>query len=233
MTLIKLYDLAAANEQQRFSPYCWRIHMALKHKQLPFATIPWRFSEKEVIAFSGQGLVPVLVDGERTISDSWPIAEYLEQAYPDQPSLFGSPDGKRHARFIKHWTESLHPMVSKMIILDIHNELHEKDKPYFRESREKRFGKTLEEVVADREDTRKKFAVALSPLRLAVAEEPFLCGGKPGFADYIVFGMFQWSRCSSAFPIILAEDTIGLWQKRMLELFDGYAASFPTASKRK
>lgn len=232
--MIKLYDLAAANEKQRFSPYCWRIHMALKHKQLPFETVPWRFSDKEAIAFSGQGLVPVLVDGDRTISDSWRIAEYLDEAYPERPTLFGGAEGKRHARFIKHWTESsLHPMVSKMTILDIHDGLHEKDKPYFRESREKRFGKKLEEVVVDREDTRKKFALALAPLRLVTAEEPFLCGGKPGFADYIVFGTFQWSRCSSAFPILLAEDTAGLWQERMLGLFDGYASSFPTPGKNK
>jgi len=233
MTKIKLYDLTAANEQQRFSPYCWRIHMALKHKRLPFETVPIRFTDKEFLEFSGQGLVPVLVDGEQTIFDSWRIAEYLEQAYPDAPSLFRSPDGKRHARFIKHWTESLHPMVSRMIIRDVYDEIHEKDKSYFRESREQRLGKTLEDAAADREDTRKKFTAALSPLRLAVAEEPFLCGDHPGFADYIVFGMFQWSRCSSPFPIILAEDTLAVWQKRMLDLYAGYAASFPTAGQGK
>ena len=173
----------------------------------------------------------MLVDGERTISDSWRIAEYLEETYPDAPSLFGSAEGKRHARFIKHWTESLHPMVSRMVIRDIYDELHESDKAYYRESREKRLGKSLEEAAADREDTRKKFAAALAPLRLAVAEEPFLCGDKPGFADYIAFGMFQWPRCSSPFPILLAEDSIADWQKRMLDLFSGYAVSFPTAAR--
>ena len=229
--MIRLYDLAAADPAQRFSPYCWRIHMALKHKRLAFDTIPWRFSDKDAIAFSGQGAVPVLVDGDRTVSDSWRIAEYLEEAYPGAPSLFGSPDGKRHARFIKHWTESsLHPLVSRMIILDIHDELHDGDKPYFRQSREKRYGMSLEQVMADRETTRKTFASALAPLRLAVSEQAFLHGEQPGFADYVVHGMFQWSRCSSAFPILPADDTIGLWQSRMLGLFDGYAASFPTAS---
>ena len=32
--------------------------------------------------------VPVLVDGDRTLHDSWNIAEYLDEAYPDLPSLF-------------------------------------------------------------------------------------------------------------------------------------------------
>jgi Glutathione S-transferase, N-terminal domain len=33
---IKLYDLAAAEDDRRFSPYCWRAKMALKHKGLEF-----------------------------------------------------------------------------------------------------------------------------------------------------------------------------------------------------
>src|SRR5881394_4497405 len=39
---IKLYDLAGAEDDRRFSPYCWRVKMALKHKGLDFETIPWR-----------------------------------------------------------------------------------------------------------------------------------------------------------------------------------------------
>src|SRR6266446_7829836 len=58
---IKLYDLAGAETDRRFSPYCWRARMALAHKGLEVETIPWRFAEKDAIAFSGQGRVPVLI----------------------------------------------------------------------------------------------------------------------------------------------------------------------------
>jgi hypothetical protein len=50
---LQLYDLAGAEPERRFSPYCWRSKMALAHKGLPFDTIPWRFTDKDVIAFSG------------------------------------------------------------------------------------------------------------------------------------------------------------------------------------
>jgi len=50
---IKLYDLAAAEDDRRFSPYCWRIRMALAHKGLAVKTIAWRFTERDAIAFSG------------------------------------------------------------------------------------------------------------------------------------------------------------------------------------
>lgn len=32
--------------------------------------------------------VPVLIDGDRTLHDSWKIAEYLDSQYPDLPLLF-------------------------------------------------------------------------------------------------------------------------------------------------
>jgi glutathione S-transferase len=51
MTL-RLYDLAGAQPERRFSPYCWRIRLALAHKNLPVETIPWRFTEKAEIAAS-------------------------------------------------------------------------------------------------------------------------------------------------------------------------------------
>ena len=67
---LQLYDLAGAEPERRFSPYCWRVKMALAHKGLPFDTIPWRFTDKDAIAFSGQGRVPVLIDGDQIVFDS-------------------------------------------------------------------------------------------------------------------------------------------------------------------
>ena len=43
--MIKMYDLAGADEKRRFSPYCWRIRMALAHKGLDVECMPWRFTE--------------------------------------------------------------------------------------------------------------------------------------------------------------------------------------------
>ena len=94
MTIV-MHDLAGADPALRFSPYCWRTRMALAHKGLAVETIPWRFTEKDALAFSGQGRVPVIRDGDRVVSDSWAIAEYLEDAYPDRPSLFGGANRAR------------------------------------------------------------------------------------------------------------------------------------------
>ena len=76
-------------------------------------TVPWRFTEKTAIAFSGQGLVPVLVDGETTVADTWAIAIDLEELYPDRPSLFGGLSGVAPTRFVNAWADTvLNPALS-------------------------------------------------------------------------------------------------------------------------
>src|SRR5947209_8267978 len=87
--LLKLFELVGTDETRPFSPYCWRTRMALAHKGLSADSIPWRFTEKAAIAPHGSDKVPVLLDGENAVVDSWVIANYLEDAYPDRRSVFG------------------------------------------------------------------------------------------------------------------------------------------------
>jgi glutathione S-transferase len=222
--MLELYDLAGAEEDRRFSPFCWRIRLALAHKGLPVTTIPWRFTEKERIAPSRQGRVPVLVDDGRWIADSWAIANHLEDEYPERPSLFGGPLGRALSRFYNNWTDAvLQPGLIRFTLVDILRHIHEKDREYFRRSREERFRQTLEAVVAGREQLLAAFREGLTPLRLTLEAQPFLAGSAPLYADYIVFGAFQWVRCISDFPMLAADDPIASWRGRMLDLFDGLA----------
>jgi glutathione S-transferase len=227
-----LYDLAGAEDNRRFSPYCWRVKMALAHKGLAFETIPWRFTEKDVIAFSSQGLVPVLLDGERLVTDSWAILQYLEATYPQAPLAEG-PQAWAYARFIKHWTErSLQAALMRIILPDVLAHVHPKDREYFRASREARFGSTIEAFAADRPTHLASLKKVLDPLRATLAEQPFL-GAVPGLADYLVFGAFQWARCTSPVPLLNADDPLYAWRERMLVLFGGLATQtlgYPTAA---
>lgn len=220
---IVMYDLAGADPALRFSPYCWRIRMALAHKGLQVETIPWRFTDKEVIAFSGQGRVPVIRDGEAVVSDSWAIASYLEEHYPDRPSLFGGPAGQAHARFINAWADSvLVGGIARLVIRDIAEAIDPKDRDYFRASREPRFGTTLEAVQEDGRGNRlAAFRDSLTPVRLVLRAQPWLGGAVPSYADHILFGSLQWPRCVSRFELLAAEDPVRAWQERALDLYDG------------
>ena len=226
---IRMYDLAGADPQLRFSPYCWRVRMALSHKNLPVQTIPWRFTDKEAIASTGQGRAPVIVDGDRWIADSWAIAEYLDEVYPNSP-LFANPEVKAHVRFLRHWTEAvLHPAISIHIMLPVFHLLADQDKKYFRSSREERLGMTLEEFGADADAELSQFRAALDPIRRTLCEQDWFGGERPDFADYIVFGAFQWARCSSPRDLLQSDDPVAQWRERALDLFDGVAKSCPAA----
>ncbi len=224
--MLQLYDLAGAEPDRRFSPYCWRIRMALAHKRLEVETIPWHFTDKERIAFTKQGRVPVLVDGARWVNDSWAIADYLETAYPDRPSLFGGQAGRALARFHASWGDSvMQASMLKLVVLDIWKHVAPQDRDYFRTSREERLGKTLEETVADRDRTVLAFRDILLPLRLTLKGQAFLGGDAPLYADYAIFGGFQWCRCISDFKLLAPDDPVFAWRQRMLDLFGGLAGA--------
>jgi len=221
---IKLYDLAGADDAKRFSPYCWRVKMALAHKGLEYKAIPWRFTEKDTIAFSGQGSVPVLVDGERVVADSWRIALYLDEAYPDRPTLVGDEHAKGATLAFKFWCDrALNPAILRVIVLDIFASLHDKDKAYFRETREKRFGMTLEEFGADPEKSIAALRKTLDPVRQVFTEQTYIGGAGPSFADYILFGSFQWPRIVSPKELLAADDPLHAWRERLLDAHGGFA----------
>jgi glutathione S-transferase len=229
---IILYDLCARDERIRFSPHCWKIKMALAHKGLPFETRPTPFTKIPEIGGGFSKTVPVIDDGGKLIRESFDIALYLEDAYPDRPSLFKGEGGRAEAKFVESWAiTDLHPPLLPLIIRDIHGGLDEENQAYFRESREKRFGKTLEDMQAGRDGLVGAFRdKALAPLRLTFKRQPFLGGDTPTFADYIVFGAFQWARVVSPFPVLEAGDGVSDWFERCLDLHGGIGREMRAAA---
>lgn len=225
--MITLYDLAAASDGIRFSSPCWRVKMALKHKGLEFETVPWRYHEREKIAFSGSAIVPIILDGDSIVSESWNIAAYLEDQYPDRPSLF-SGSGRSLALFTKRWVELIPaPLMAKTILPEVLELLHPDDKAYFRETREKLFGLSMEQLRAARDATLLQLRNSLEPVRSALTVAPYLSGLGPGFADYALFGHFMFARCMSSLQILEHADPVLVWRDRLLSAFDGYAARVP------
>ena len=227
---ITLYDLAGADPALRFSPYCWRTRLALEHKGLAVEALPWRFTDTGSIAFTGQGRVPVIVDGGRTVFDSWAIAEYLEDAYPDRPSLFGGAGGRAHARFINGWADGVvHPGIVRMVVRDIFGVLAPQDQAYFRDSRERVLGTTLEAAVEGREQRVDAWRAVLTPVRTVLKVQDWLGGATPSYADHILFGSLQWPRCVSGFRLLAPDDPVSTWFARTAALYGGLGAGARTA----
>jgi glutathione S-transferase len=170
----------------------------------------------------------VLIDGETSVADSWAIANYLEDHYPERPSLFGGEGGRAIGRMINWWGDvvvvgGLFPLI----VADIPSHLKPVDAAYFRQSREARFGKPLEEITAARDTSVEGFRRALDPLRLTLRSQPYLGGAAPNYADYIVFGGFQWARVVSPFKLLAENDPVHAWREKLLDAFDGMARKSP------
>ena len=170
----------------------------------------------------------MLLDGDIAVVDSWVIANHLEDCYPDRPSLFGGEGGRAMARMLNWWGDvTIVGGMFPLIVADIPGHLKPVDAAYFRKSREARFGKPLEEVTANRDKAVEGFRKSLDPLRLTLRSQPCLGGAAPNYADYIVFGPFQWARVASPFKLLEERDPVYAWRERLLDAFDGMARNSP------
>lgn len=209
-------------EGLRISPFSWRIRYALAHKGLSARVSATRFADVDrIAALSGQTLVPILENGPRVIADSWAIACHLEDEFPDRPSLFGNEGGRGVVRFLNNWCDStLHPPLRRVISADFLRCLDPGDRAYFRISREKTFGQTLEEACSEPEKWLSVFWERCRPLEQTLGEQPFLSGSSVGYADYVVFSVFQWARFGSPRDILeggASHTALQAWRRRMIE----------------
>ncbi len=227
MTL-KLFEVAGEDPDYRPSPYCWRTRMALTHKGLAFEPVPWRAVEKSRIAKSGGGTVPVLVDGDLWLRESWDIAVHLERAYPERPALFAGEGDLTKARFLEAWANrELHLPMARALLADGFPLLAEKDKAYYLERTKRVFGQTLQALCSDPDSAIAVLQERLEPLQSVLAESDYLGGAAPGYGDYILFGSFQWARVASTRRLIPAKSAVARWFQALLAAFDGFAARQP------
>ncbi|HEY6630515.1 MAG TPA: glutathione S-transferase family protein [Rhizobiaceae bacterium] len=229
MTIV-LYDLVGEDASRPFSPHCWKTTMSLAHKGLDYRRAPTPFTAVPEVEGGVSKTVPVIRDGDTLVADSFAIALYLDDAYPDRPTLFGGEGGKAMGRFIERWSQlTLHPYLGAAALTDIHARLAPPDQAYFRDSREKRYGKPLEQVAAPRQEQLAAFRASLEPLRNMLTYQAFIGGDAPLYPDYIVFGAFQWVRVMSPFQVLASDDPVAAWFERLLDLHGGLGRSVAAA----
>ncbi|MGP0171890.1 glutathione S-transferase [Pseudomonas sp. NCHU5208] len=212
-TMRELYELCGADRELLFSPYCWRVRLALAHKGLEFHSRPIRFGEKALIEFSGQKLVPVLVDDGQSVHDSLTIFAYLDQRYPERP-LLGDGLAAERARLVERLSFHMVRLpLLKILLPRIGQVIDPADREYFRSSREQMLGMSLEDF-ADPQGGERLFREGVAPLEMWLRDQPFLEGQAPGACDYLLAGMLLWAWCLGAQPWA-EESALGAWFTRI------------------
>ena len=134
------------------------------------------------------------------ISDSVLIAEYLEKTYPDAPQVFPHHTLALQAAFTAAFANNLSALWN-FIVPAASEKLSPRSQEYFRRTREKSFGKALEDITPKGEAAVAewaRFRDGLGNVDVWYAKNggkgPFLLGETPSWGDIIVASYLKWTR---------------------------------------
>ncbi|HYY61628.1 MAG TPA: glutathione binding-like protein, partial [Burkholderiales bacterium] len=161
---------------------------------------------------------------------SWRIAEYLEDKYPERPTLFGGAIGRGVTQAFNTWVDrAVVPAMMPVIVADVHERVDPADEDYFRRQFEGFLKCTLEQARSRAAQAEERLKRVLEPLEAALKRQPFVCGAAPAYADYILFSVMQWARITSPRVIFATTEALYGWRERILDLYDAFARNVQTA----
>ncbi|TFK22725.1 hypothetical protein FA15DRAFT_671260 [Coprinopsis marcescibilis] len=196
------------------SPYCWRTRLCLNYKQVKFSTeyVPYSniatFAKEKGIpptAVQPDGspkyTLPAIYDSDKGtyISDSFKIAQYLDEKYPDTPRLVP----EKTAALQAAWEAIYNPIHMKLVPLNVVKVLETLDPVSFEFAKkhvEGLFGRSWEAIVQAAEpdqagwkDVEKDVALWLQYLDIRNATDRkgvWVIGSEFSFADSVIGGVF-------------------------------------------
>ncbi|KAI9310875.1 hypothetical protein BX666DRAFT_2003453 [Dichotomocladium elegans] len=200
MAPIRFYDLELGSIPKQFwSPNTCKTRFALNFKGIPYDTEWLSFQEvpkvvPTITKSKAFPTVPIIVDiahDNHVVQDSWEIAQYLEKAYPDTPSLFHGQIGV-HLFFHEYCTRKLLPKIFKLCVLTIRDRITpESAQQWFTKTREKAFRMPLEKFAGDPKDHMKGITELLIPIGRVLKQHPYITGHQAGWADIVLAAYLQ------------------------------------------
>jgi glutathione S-transferase len=218
---ITLYDLQLASGCT-ISPFVWATKYALAHKGFDIDIVPGGFTGILERTGGRSERLPVIVDDGEWVLDSWLIAEYLDEKYPDRPTLIGDPSVAVLTKFVEGWLwrNAVGPWF-RCYIKDYRDLSLPEDHEYVTRSRENMLGAKLEDVQAGREERLPLVLPALEPFRALLAESRWLGGDEPNYADYRALATFLWAASVATTPPLTEDDPLRDWLDRGFDLYGG------------
>jgi len=189
---------------------CLKVRTALARKNLAFTQVDIPPTDRSTVrAISGQGLVPVLRDGETVIVDSTRILLHLEQRYPDPPLLPADPPARAECLLLEDWADRSLMALSRRLaywsilgrpgmLLRTWNDPARGVGAWVKERVagrivRRRFGLSADRNRADEEEARRVASLAMDRL----GGRPFLVGDAVTIADIALAAMAAPLRAAS------------------------------------
>lgn len=204
------------------SPFVWATKYALKHKGFDLDVVNGGFTGILDRTGGRSERLPVIVDDGHWVLDSWLIAEYLDEKYPDRPTLIGDPAVKQLTQFLETWLWKTAVSVwARAFAVQYRDRCFPEDIPYIVDSRRRMWGAPMEELIVGREDKLAQVSPELELLRGVLRESPWLGGESPNYADYRALAVFLWCASVADTPPLAADDPLRDWVDRGFDLYGG------------
>lgn len=218
---ITLYDLVLETGCT-ISPFVWRTKYAVAHKGFDMELVPNGFTGIMELTNGFSERLPVIVDDGHWVKDSWQIAEYLDEKYPDRQTLIGDPSVKVCAQFIEGWLwqTAVGPWM-RCYVKSYRDRSLEVDHEYVTESRARMMGGKLEDIVTGREDRLPKISADLEPLRNTLRDNKWFGGESPNYVDFRLLACFLWLASVADTPALAKDDPLRDWIDRGFDLYGG------------
>lgn len=177
------------------SPFCAKVRKLLEYKGAEYEVFEVDYLERhELLAASGQLMVPALTIGAETIVGSDRIALRLEELFPE-PTIF--PRGFRglHLALAHYLDNGLEDALFRAAIPD--EIAHWRSRGPDREAmwrliRERKFGEGFcDRMVREHADQRNRAMAALAPFEEQLGAGPFLTS-RIGLADFCLYGQLYY-----------------------------------------
>jgi len=218
---ITFYDLQHASGCTT-SPFVWATKYALKHKGFDLDVVDGGFTGIMERTGGRSERLPAIVDDGRWVLDSWLIAEYLDETYPDRPTLIGHPAIKSLTHFLEAWLwkTAVGPWA-RCFAIQYRDRCKLEDIAYIVESRQRMWGKPMEELAAGRDEVFPKVLPELELLRSILSEQKWLGGDTPNYADYRALAVFLWCASVADVPPMTEDEPLRDWIDRGFDLYGG------------
>lgn len=204
------------------SPFVWATKYALKHKGFDLDVVDGGFTGILDRTGGRSERLPVIVDDGHWVLDSWLIAEYLDETYPDRPTLIGDPAVKALAQFLESWLwQTVVGPWARAFAVQYRDRCKPEDIDYIVSSRLRMWGAPMEELVKGREDVFPKVLPQLELLRGVLKDRKWLGGDSPSYADYRALCVFLWAASVADTPPMTEDEPLRDWIERGFDLYGG------------
>ncbi|WP_126174227.1 beta-etherase [Altericroceibacterium xinjiangense] len=219
---ITLYDLQLASGAT-ISPFVWATKYAVAHKGFDMDIVPGGFTGIPERTGGKTERLPAIVDDGQWVLDSWLIAEYLDEKYPDRPTLIGDPSVKVCGQMIESWLwqTAVGPWMTCYLKAYRDRSVPE-DHEYVTTSRERMFGgRKIEDIIIGREDRLPEISANLELMRTTLRENKWFGGDSPNYVDYRLLACFLWLASVADIPALVEDDPLRDWLDRGFDLHGG------------